>query len=40
LTDTDYAAAISRFSTLQQSLQATLMVSAKMMNRSLMDFLG
>ncbi len=40
LTDTDFAATISKFQTLQQSLQATLESSARMMNQSLLDFLA
>jgi flagellar hook-associated protein 3 FlgL len=39
LTDTDFTAAITKFQTLQQSLQASLQTAAKVMNQSLMDFL-
>lgn len=40
LTDTDFTTAITKFQTLQQSLQASLQTAAKVMNQSLMDFLG
>jgi flagellin-like hook-associated protein FlgL len=40
LTDTDYASAITRFQSLQQSLQATLQVTATMSQQSLLDFLS
>ena len=40
LSDTDFTAAITKFQTLQTSLQATLEVSAKTLNESLLDFLG
>jgi flagellar hook-associated protein 3 FlgL len=40
LQDTDFTDAITRFQTLQTSLQATLQSSAKILNLSLMDFLG
>ncbi|HZL34290.1 MAG TPA: flagellar hook-associated protein FlgL [Tepidisphaeraceae bacterium] len=39
LSDTDFTAAITQFQALQTSLQATLQVSAKTLNESLMDFL-
>ena len=39
LTDTDFTTAITKFQTLQQSLQASLQTAAKVMNQSLMDFL-
>jgi flagellin-like hook-associated protein FlgL len=40
LRDTDFTEAISRFQTLQTALQASLQTTAKVMNLSLMDFLG
>lgn len=40
LRDTDFTEAISRFSTLQNALQASLQTSAQVMNLSLLDFLG
>jgi len=40
LRDTDFAATISKFNTLQTALQATLQSAAKTMNMSLMDFLS
>jgi flagellin-like hook-associated protein FlgL len=40
LQDTDFTEAISRFQTLQTALQASLQTTAKVMNLSLMDFLG
>lgn len=40
LQDTDFTDAITRFQSLQTSLQATLQSSAKILNMSLMDFLG
>ena len=40
LKDTDFTEAISRFQTLQTALQASLQTTAKIMNLSLMDFLG
>jgi flagellin-like hook-associated protein FlgL len=40
LQDTDFTDAISRFQTLQTALQASLQTTAKIMNLSLMDFLG
>lgn len=40
LADTNFTEAISRFQTLQTTLQATLQTSAKVMNMSLLDFLG
>ncbi len=40
LSDTDFTAAITRFQLLQTSLQATLQVSAKTLNESLLNFLG
>jgi flagellar hook-associated protein 3 FlgL len=38
--DTDFTDAIARFQTLQTSLQASLQTSARMLNLSLLDFLG
>jgi flagellar hook-associated protein 3 FlgL len=40
LQDTDFTDAITRFQTLQTALQATLQSSSKILNLSLMDFLG
>ena len=40
LSDTDFTAAITKFQTLQTSLQATLQASAKTLNLSLLSFLG
>jgi flagellar hook-associated protein 3 FlgL len=40
LKDTDFTEAISRFQTLQTALQASLQTTAKVLNLSLMDFLG
>jgi flagellin-like hook-associated protein FlgL len=40
LKDTDFTEAISRFQTLQTSLQASLQTTARILNLSLMDFLG
>lgn len=40
LSDTDFTTAITRFQTLQTSLQATLEASAKTLNESLLNFLG
>jgi flagellar hook-associated protein 3 FlgL len=40
LKDTDFTEAISRFQTLQTSLQASLQSTARILNLSLMDFLG
>ena len=40
LRDTDFTEAISRFTQLQQQLQANLQVSALVMRMSLLDFLG
>jgi flagellar hook-associated protein 3 FlgL len=40
LQDTDFTSTISRFQTLQTALQASLQTTAKIMNLSLMDFLG
>ncbi|HET6249575.1 MAG TPA: flagellar hook-associated protein FlgL [Tepidisphaeraceae bacterium] len=40
LSDTDFTAAITKFQTLQTSLQATLETAAKTLNLSLLDFLG
>lgn len=40
LKDTDFTDAISRFQTLQTSLQASLQTTARILNLSLMDFLG
>jgi flagellin-like hook-associated protein FlgL len=40
LKDTDFTAAISQFQTLQTSLQASLQSTARILNLSLMDFLG
>jgi flagellar hook-associated protein 3 len=40
LEDTDYTEAIARFSALQTSLQASLQTASKVMNLSLLDFLG
>jgi len=39
LTDTDFTTAITKFQTLQQSLQASLETASRVMNQSLMDFL-
>ena len=39
LQDTDFTEAISRFQTLQTSLQASLQTGASMLNLSLLDFL-
>jgi flagellin-like hook-associated protein FlgL len=38
--DTDFTEAISRFQTIQTALQASLQTSAKVLNLSLLDFLG
>jgi len=40
LQDADYATTITKFTTLQTALQATLMTAAKTMNLSLLNFLG
>ena len=40
LKDTDFTDAISRFQTLQTALQASMQTTAKILNLSLMDFLG
>ncbi|MCC6424086.1 MAG: flagellar hook-associated protein FlgL [Phycisphaerales bacterium] len=40
LEDTDFTEAISRFQTLQTALQASLQTSGRMLNLSLLDFLG
>ena len=40
LSNTDFTAAITKFQTLQTSLQATLQTAAKTLNLSLLDFLG
>lgn len=40
LQDTDFPATISKFTTLQTALQATLQTTAKTLNLSLLDFLG
>jgi flagellar hook-associated protein 3 FlgL len=40
LRDTDFTDAISRFQTLQTALQASMQTTAKVLNLSLMDFLG
>ena len=40
LSDTDFTAAITKFQTLQTSLQATLQTAAKTLNESLLNFLG
>ena len=40
LRDTDFTDAISRFQTLQTALQASMMTTSKVLNLSLMDFLG
>jgi flagellar hook-associated protein 3 FlgL len=40
LSDTDFATAISKFQTLQTSLQATLETAARTLQLSLVDFLG
>lgn len=40
LQDADYAETITKFTTLQTALQATLMTAAKTMNLSLLNFLG
>ncbi|MDB5304645.1 MAG: hypothetical protein JWM97_2194 [Phycisphaerales bacterium] len=40
MTDTDFAATIAKFQTLQTSLQATLVTSAKVLQESLLNFLG
>jgi flagellin-like hook-associated protein FlgL len=40
LSDTDFTAAITKFQTLQTSLQATLQTAAKTLNLSLLNFLG
>jgi flagellar hook-associated protein 3 FlgL len=40
LQDTDFPEAISRFETLQTSLQATLQATGRTLNLSLLDFLG
>jgi flagellar hook-associated protein 3 FlgL len=40
LKDTDFTDAISRFQTLQTALQASMQTTAKVLNLSLMDFLG
>ncbi len=39
LTDTDYTSTITQFQTLQNSLQASLQATAKMLNLSLLNFL-
>jgi len=38
--DTDFTDAITRFQTLQTALQASLQSAGKILNLSLMDFLG
>jgi flagellin-like hook-associated protein FlgL len=38
--DTDYTAAIAKFQTLQTTLQASLATAQRVMNLSLLDFLG
>jgi len=40
LKDTDFTEAISRFQTLQTALQASMQTTARVLNLSLMDFLG
>ena len=40
LEDTDFTDAITRFQTLQTALQASLQSSSRILNMSLMDFLG
>lgn len=40
LEDTDFTDAVTRFQTLQTSLQAAMQTTARMLNLSLMDFLG
>ena len=40
LSEVDMTEAISRFQTLQTSLQASMQTSANMLNLSLLDFLG
>jgi flagellar hook-associated protein 3 FlgL len=40
LEDTDFTEAVSRFQTLQNLLQAGLQTSGRMLNMSLLDFLG
>jgi len=40
LEDTDFTDAIMRFETLQQSLQATYQTTAKLLDQSLLDFIG
>jgi flagellar hook-associated protein 3 FlgL len=40
LEDVDFTDAIARFQTLQTALQASLQTSAKVLNLSLLDFLG
>jgi flagellar hook-associated protein 3 FlgL len=40
LADTDFADAVARFQTLQNSLQATLQTTGQILNLSLLDFLG
>jgi flagellar hook-associated protein 3 len=40
LEDTDFTSAISKFQTLQTALQASLQTSGKILNESLLDFLG
>lgn len=40
LEDTDFTEAVSRFQTLQNSLQASLQTSGRMLNMSLLDFLS
>ncbi|MDB5333738.1 MAG: hypothetical protein JWP03_4889 [Phycisphaerales bacterium] len=40
MTDTDFAATVAKFQTLQTSLQATLATSAKVLQESLLNFLG
>jgi flagellar hook-associated protein 3 FlgL len=40
LKETDFTSAISRFQTLQTALQASLQTTARVLNLSLMDFLG
>jgi flagellar hook-associated protein 3 FlgL len=40
LEDTNYTDAIARFQTLQTALQASMQTTARVMNLSLLDFLG
>jgi flagellin-like hook-associated protein FlgL len=40
LEDTDFTDAITRFQTLQTALQASMQTTSRMLNLSLMDFLG